>query len=247
MVTFVVTGDIQIGNPTQVPNKRGFVELCNRIKPDFVIHAGDVTDLGENGDFINYAWYVIANNCWYPCICKPSNRGWPTYPPQQLTEYIETYVDRIAAPVLECRGNHDTYSYPSQPVKKYIETKHGGLWYKKKYGDLAVYSLDVYPTREISDWLAAQLLADESPYVCFWHYPIVGPFEEEWPAEDKAYFYSVVTSRKARCLAIYVGHTHGSAHYVYNGIPQYDGSGAESWVVTFDGATLNHTKVPNST
>ncbi|ARF08382.1 hypothetical protein Catovirus_1_432 [Catovirus CTV1] len=248
MVKFIVTGDIQVGNPSQEVNKRGFLESCNKISPKFVIHAGDITDLGENGNLINYLWYVMANNCWYPCLQKPHKKGWGFYPPKQLTEYKEKFVDKLSKDIelLECLGNHDLYSYPIQPVKKYITSKFGNTYYKKQYGSLSVYSLDVYPNKEISDWLYQNISENKNaPYVCFFHYPITGPLSDWWKEEEKEYFYNKI--KGSNCLALYVGHTHGSAMYRYHEFEQYDGSGDSFWFVEYDDETqkINHTQLYN--
>lgn len=248
MIKFIVTGDIQIGNPSQKVNKEGFIETCNKINPNFVIHSGDITDLGENGDVVNYLWYLIANNCWYPCINKPHHWGGVDYPPKQLDEYKEQYVNKLSKNIelLECLGNHDLYCYPKQPVKKYIINKFGNTYYKKQYGNLSVYSLDVYPNKKISDWLYENISKDlNAPYVCFFHFPITGPLSDWWNDDEKNYFYEKIKGSK--CLALYVGHTHGSATYKFNEFDQYDGSGDSFWLVEYDEQTqdIKHTLMSN--
>ena len=236
MVRFVITGDYQVGNQEQVPNKVNLIQTINSVKPDVVLHCGDLTDLGENGSFINYAWYQIYN-----AIHKIDSHV--PYPPQQLNQYKKEFVEQLHPEIelLECLGNHDTYAYPIQSVKSYIIDKFGWIYYKRKYDDLSVYCLSHYPNKQIADWLEQQIKIDTGNYVVFFHYPIVGPFSDDpkwWSREEQDYFYSKI--KGTNCLAIYVGHTHTSSLYQFNEFIQYDGSGDSFWIADYKDGVLTH-------
>lgn len=237
MVKIVITGDYQVGNQEQVVNKENIINVINKINPDVLIHSGDLTDLGEDGNLINYIWYHIYNTIHH--IHDPIY-----YPPKQLTKYKEDFVNKINPNIelLECLGNHDTYCGPIQPVKNYIVKKFGSTYYKKKYNDLSVYCLDCYPNKEISDWLEEQLKQDNDNYIVFFHYPIVGPMSDDpkwWNKDEQDYFYSKIKGTK--CLAIYVGHTHTSSAYQFNEFIQYDGSGNSFWIAEYNNGILKNT------
>jgi hypothetical protein len=236
MVKFVITGDFQVGNQEQIPNKVNLINTINKINPNVVIHCGDLTDLGEDGNYLNYAWYKLYN-----FIHKIDEKV--VFPANQLTEYKNEFVNKLNSSIelLECLGNHDTYSCPIQPVKNYIVEKFGNIYYKKKYDDLNVYCLSHYPNKEISDWLEKQI-QDGEKYVVFFHYPIVGPFSDDpkwWKKEEQDYFYSKI--KGTNCLAIYVGHTHTSSVYPFHEFMQYDGSGDAFWIAEYKDGVLTHT------
>lgn len=249
MIRFIVTGDFQSGNKPQMPNKVGIIDTINLLNPDYVIHCGDLTDLGEGGKlsrFINYVYYNIYN---FFLMFKIRRFQKVNYPPTQYESYKNDFVNKLNPNIklLECLGNHDLYAHPCKPVKNYIVRKFGKTYYKKYFSNLAVYCLNVYPTKKISDWLRKQINKNiDEPFICFFHYPIVGFFDDWWKQDEKDYFYNIIHDKK--CLAIYVGHTHVSNMYQYNNVSQYDGSGQSLYLVTYnpDNQTLTHELIPNN-
>lgn len=237
----IVTGDIQIGNVQQAYNKQGLIATVIRENPRLFIHCGDITDLGESGSIINKIYYRLYNACCMPCGLERVN----TDSPEQLQEYQEMIqpIRDAGIEILECLGNHDLYAHPVKAVRSYIKRQYGNTYYRRDYEGLSIFCLDVYPNKEICEWLRKELafLGEDAPFICFFHYPVVGPISDWWTDEEKSTFLNVI--RNYNCLALYVGHTHLSGRYdVQLGdkvIPQYDGSGDMSVRVSWESGVLS--------
>ena len=111
-------------------------------------------------------------------------------------------------PVLECTGNHDRRLFGGGGVPKVVAKRHGGVCYRKSFGDLQVISVDTCPGDENLGWLKKELrkVGTNLPVILFFHYNIDGPFSQFWSLSEKQKF--------ARACANYniIGIFHGHYH-----------------------------------
>jgi predicted phosphodiesterase len=220
---FGVISDPQSGDSTQEKNKRGIVNKFLIEDPKFVLFPGDLTSHGWNACLFNY----IIKKIFFP---KETYKY-----VKELGKFIDTYITPLEnndIRTFSVMGNHDTYTGPILPVKCWIKKKHGYTYYKKSYNNnLDIFGLDIYPTKNICDWLTTVI--DDNKYsMLFFHYPVQGPYSNWWPEEDKEYFYNTIRNRKI--LMIACGHYHKTEKYMWRGFQIVNAGGKGGAIVEAD-------------
>jgi hypothetical protein len=166
--------------------------------------------------------------------------------PDQWHQFEEFYGASSKLPVFEVVGNHDRYGGPF--VEQQVAKRHGGRFYRFDWDGITFLALGEAPDAEGLAYVAAQLkaLPLATPLILYFHLPLAGPAAHGWWFADGEGPDKLAGLLKGRNVqAIFHGHHHSTAHYVWNGIDVFrpgavkDGEGDVAIVhVTDDEFTL---------
>jgi len=146
-------------------------------------------------------------------------------------------------PVREVVGNHDKVA--SMLVTEQVAARHGGRWYAFDWDDVHFVGLGEAPDDDGLAWLARDLgaLAPNVPVVLYFHFPLAGPYSTGQWFGDGNYRDRLGAMLDGRCVAaIFHGHHHASAHYLWRGIHVY-----KPGAVKGDAHTFAVTRISGST
>jgi len=210
------------GGPIVVPRseKADNVLIITRIKPDFVIMAGDLTNNGSDG----------STFCYIPI----------SGPEKQLQAYLSQYVQPIQAhviPIYAAMGNHDNYTYPPyvyMAVKSYLQKFYGGIHYNFVHKNVQFICLGLYPDAAALKYF--NTVANKSlPIVVFFHYNLVGDWSNWWSDQEKDDFLITITGYQIKLIV--TGHIHICASYQWNNYPVITCGGQGLYQCTYSAET----------
>lgn len=162
--TFIQVTDIHI-MPQAVPAVEQFVEMADKLRPDFVISTGD----------------LVMDVCYFT---KQADTR------EEVDGAFDIYRGALAgleAPLLEVIGNHDCACALSRSLPEYYKGEYqelyGPLWYSFDYGEWHFIVLDANaPQPPPNDWLTEEELAwlgrelafqpQDRPILLFSHQPL---------------------------------------------------------------------------
>lgn len=236
---FVADGDPQVGSETDsdgLPIVRKVKQnmgsrLIKYEKPiKFVICAGDLTSLGQDGKKI---------------LC------WKNGEYNQVGIFLNDYLNNIESKGIRvycCPGNHDTYvawPYWYKPVFNFLRRKYNANndgCYMFEMSGVKFISLGIYPNKKNLDWLKDQIrdLFKGTPLIIFYHYNTVDsePYSDWWKDEEKEAFYQVIKDYNVQLIIN--GHYHASGKGMWHGIPVVRGSGHKSCIIEMNDYSLEN-------
>ena len=179
--------------------KQNNVKIINRIKPDFTIVAGDLTNNGSDGSKI---------------LCIPISG-----PQEQLQNYVSQYAKPLEEnniPIFASMGNHDNWTYPPyiyMAIQKYIIKKYGNTVYNFIHKNVQFICLGIVPDSNALKYFHS--IANKSlPIVLFFHYNLVGAFSDWWSDAQKIAFNDAINGYQIKLIV--TGHLHECAAYFWN-------------------------------
>lgn len=156
--------------------------------PVAVLHAGDITDMGLEGQWKQF---------------------------EKL--YGRTGTEGLLKfPIFETFGNHDTETIIG-PVPGHVRKRHGATIYSWDEGPLHIACLGKYPDSVGVEWLKKDLarVGTKKPVLFYFHYGLEGPFSDWWsPAEKEAFAKAI---EGFNVIGILHGHYHMSGKYQWKG------------------------------
>lgn len=128
----------------------------------------------------------------------------------------------LQLPVYEGAGNHDRVK--NWYIREQVAKRHGGRHYFFDWQDLRVVCLGEAPDEAALKVLAEafRTAADDVPFVLFFHFPLQGPFSENWfsRAGGPEKFAQAIEGH--RVLGIFHGHYHATGAYRWRGVDVYN-------------------------
>lgn len=128
----------------------------------------------------------------------------------------------LVYPVFEADGNHDRAL--DWHVREQIAKRHGGRYYSFDWDDLHLVCLAEAPADDGIDFLEKDLapIADDVPLVLYLHYPLAGPYSDNWWSEEGGpdKLARVIAGRNV--VGIFHGHHHASGAYRWQGYDVYN-------------------------
>lgn len=125
-------------------------------------------------------------------------------------------------PVFEADGNHDRVR--NWVVREQIAKRHGGRFYSFDWDDLHLICLGEAPDAAGIEFLKKDLQAvdREVPIVLYLHFPLLGPFSENWWSRQDGPAQLEKAIEGYNIVAIFHGHYHASGAYRWKGIDVYN-------------------------
>ena len=125
-------------------------------------------------------------------------------------------------PVYEAGGNHDRNR--NWYVREQIAKRHGGRFYSFDFDDLHLVCLGEAPDETGLEFLATDLehVARDVPVVLYLHYPLLGPYSDNWWSEGDYREQLYETIRGHNVVGIFHGHYHASGAYGWRGYDVYN-------------------------
>jgi len=227
-------GDPQIGNPQQESFARKKIAQLKREtigKDDILLIPGDLTDSGQNNNFLNKAFYTL-----FSC-CHGSKVVFPDHLDQFINLVHNPLKQLFSNRVYICHGNHDESGFPKKPVMDYVKKTHGALDYCVPVGDnLVLICLGKCYTPSKREMLEKWLDQNKnSKIIIMQHYYIQGPSQWDfWDDNHKKEFINIVTPYKTNIVCIVEGHLHATYTKYVSGILFVNGSGQNYVSVNFE-------------
>jgi len=125
-------------------------------------------------------------------------------------------------PVFEGHGNHDKSH--GWYVLDRVRERHGGLHYAFDWDDLHLVCLGEAPDDDDIAWLERDLaeVGRERPVVVYFHFPLRGPFSDNWFGRGDYRSHLAATLRGHNVVALFHGHYHASGRYHWEGHDVYN-------------------------
>jgi 3',5'-cyclic AMP phosphodiesterase CpdA len=127
----------------------------------------------------------------------------------------------LAFPVFEADGNHDRAR--NRHVREQITRRHGSPFYSMNWDDLHVICLAEAPNKAGMAFLKKDLQTIEKgvPIVIYMHYPLAGPYSENWWSKRKGQDKLRRALRGHNVVAIIHGHNHATGAYRWKNYDAY--------------------------
>lgn len=124
-------------------------------------------------------------------------------------------------PVFEADGNHDRVR--NRHVRKQITRRHGSPFYSMNWDDLHVICLAEAPDKAGMAFLKNDLKTIEKgvPLVIYMHYPLAGPYSENWWTKRKGPEKLRRALRGHNVVAVIHGHNHATGAYRWHNYDAY--------------------------
>lgn len=228
---FAVISDPQVSIKKNLKNK-GYINKIKKKNPEFVLFPGDLTSHGRNKNIINLIGFKLRK-IWNFIRCSQLPYDFKLENELDLfkEQFIEP-IEKLGIKTYSVMGNHDTYTGPILPVKKWIKKKHNGTYYKINYSKyIDIYGLHIYPSKKICDWLKKNI-SNKKYNIIFFHYPLKGPYSREWDDKEKQYFKKTINKLKINLICH--GHHHISETYKWNNIRVINAAGKKICFVNLD-------------
>lgn len=203
-LTLLVTSDVHFGYNSSESLNAANVNALNTVgatiakaTPAGVLVTGDLTHNGTAAQWKSFTTYYPVNG--------GKGKGVVHYP------------------VFECTGNHDREA-ASAPVLAGVANRHGNLAYSVNLDGVHLVSMDLYPSKARTEWLAKDLATVDAktPVVIMSHYGYTSGHLATWDngaAESQA-FKKTITGYNV--VALIHGHGHTPCHYQWEGYDVYE-------------------------
>lgn len=223
-VRFVCTSDLHFFDKRiddLRPEKQNNLELIQKLKPDAVLVAGDMTEDGQDG-----VWIPFRHSNQFAGMVK--------------------WKRAIEVPVHLCRGNHDSnvdFPYIWRPLDFHLVRSRGWLSYSRPISDLVrLVVLGENPATGRSLKFLKRILKDgkywNQRFVLMWHYNLEGPYSDWWSSDQKDQMWEALKDHSERILVIVTGHVHQNWQGDFHGITQIQVGGPGVTLCSWDGSKL---------